>query len=307
MTNQTIAAQSYHPETISSFASAVIPALYVSDLNQALLWYCRCLGFKVMAYNPHFATVEVAPGRICWINQNKEKVGQGRFDFHVPNTDAFHQHLVQCGADVSELEVGVANTLWFEFRDPDGNEFGAWSGLFGLNELEYHAGPEIPSMERYTLVSRPELHVAGCSVTVHVNDPESALAEGETRLSEAIKDIQGVKSTLFYVNPILERYEDVLENELYVCVELESPSVDAKGLTVMTIPSQCYAVFTYPRTKTDFRADYSDKYRWLGCQFGFEKQIPGQATAVHLEYSENDHVYVYIPYKVGEDVQHDYR
>jgi len=47
--------------------ASVIPTIFVTNLEDALEWYCRCLKFRVLAFNPHFATLEMSPGRICWI------------------------------------------------------------------------------------------------------------------------------------------------------------------------------------------------------------------------------------------------
>lgn len=297
------------PSIPQRYAVNVIPAIYVADLNEALVWYSKCLGFQVLAYNPQFATLEIAPGRICWLNQNKEKVGSSRFDLHIPDMAAFHRHLVDCGADTDELEEGVGGTLWFEFRDPDSNIFGAWSGLFGLNELTYTPGPEIARLERYSFVSLPEIHAVGISVDVPVDDPQQAIETGKALLSDKLANAQldaGQAGGLF-INPIIETYEGTAIQQVYICAETPDGPPNITGLRTFTIPAGKYAMFTFPREQSGFRAAYSNKYRWLGSQYGFVKPGLGTPRAVHLEYVRDDAIFVYFPYDTGANVTHDYK
>ncbi|MEF3302442.1 GyrI-like domain-containing protein [Paenibacillus sp. GYB003] len=295
-----------HKATPSPVVASVIPTLFVGELESALAWYCRCLRFKVLAFNPHFATMEMSPGRICWIRKNVEKKGQGTLNFHVRDAGAFHDRLVREGADVDPLEIGVANTHWFQFRDPDGNTFGVWSGLFGLNETENVNGPNFPRLVSYTFVKLPEIRCAGVQATVDISDPGSAWSDAVSTLDRHTEGIEGVLPGRFCVNPIIERYAGVTEHRLFVCREF-APNVSVpEQLVELVIPGQYYAVFSFERARDDFRAEYSSLYRWLGKQFGFLKAEPGAPNAYHLERMHEDSHEVYVPYTVGPDETHDY-
>ncbi|PYI53738.1 VOC family protein [Paenibacillus flagellatus] len=289
--------------------ASVIPTLYVEELESALAWYCRCLRFKVLAFNPVFATMEMSPGRLCWIEKNPEKKGQGMINFHIRDTAAFHDHLVREGVDADPLEIGVAGTHWFVFRDPDGNSFGVWSGLFGLNETDNVNRPDFPRLRSFTYVTLPAVRCAGVAVTADVRDPASALAEAAARLDRltAGLDVDGALPGRFCVNPIVERYADLTEHTLFVCREFERDAVLPEELVGFDIPGQHYAVFSFDRAREEFRTDYSNIYRWLGKQFGFLKAVPGAPHAVHLEFAREDGYEAYIPYTVGPDETHEYR
>lgn len=298
------------------FVASVIPNIYVRDLADALEWYGKTLHFRVLAFNPFFATVEMAPGRICWIRKNEELAGnKTQLTLHIPNTEAFHKHLLELGVDVDPLEVGVADTWWFEFRDPDGNRFGVWSGLFGLNDVEITMKPEAHEQWNYTMVHMPELHFIGVQTELDINQPGEALANAEALLTQITQPVLGETGQLLYINPIIERYKDASSLTLFVCRTLESrEALDAAQaacssteLTAVSIPSQNYAVFTYPKEFTEFRTRYTYTYRRLGNQFGFLKAELGTPNAYHLEMMHDDRIEVYIPYLCGPNETHNYK
>jgi predicted transcriptional regulator YdeE len=295
-----------HKETPTPVVASVIPTIYVEELERALEWYCRCLRFKVLAFNPHFATLEMSPGRICWIRKNAIMMGQGTTNFHVRDTEAFHKHLVREGVDVDPLEIGVANTHLFKFRDSYGNSFGVWSGLFGLNETENVNGANYPQLISYTFVKLPDLRCAGVTANIEIRDPESALSDAISQLDLLSAGHKGALPGYFFVNPILERFTDIMEHKLLVCRELAENAVTPDQLFEIIIPEQHYAVFSFDRTRDDFRTDYPKIYRWLGKQFGFLKADPGAPNAYHLEFTYEDSYEVYIPYAAGPDETHDY-
>ncbi|WP_158301996.1 VOC family protein [Paenibacillus mesophilus] len=295
-----------HKATPTPVVASVIPTFYVEELESALAWYCRCLRFKVLAFNPNFATLEMSPGRICWINKNAAKKGQGTTNFHVRDTEEFHRHLVREGVDADPLEIGVAGTFWFQFRDPDGNTFGVWSGLFGLNETENVNGPDFPQMVSYTFVKLPAIRCAGVEVTADIRDPESALSDAASELVRLTAGLDGALPGLLCINPILERYTGVTEHKLLVCRKFAEDAAVPEQLLEQVIPEQHYAVFSFERTRHDFRTDYPRVYRWLGMQFGFLKAAPGAPNAYHLEFTHEDSIEVYIPYAAGPNETHEY-
>ncbi|SEN79850.1 VOC family protein [Paenibacillus sp. OV219] len=278
--------------------ASVIPTIFVTNLQDALEWYCRCLNFRVLAYNPHFATLEMSPGRICWIHQDAARKGQGQINFHVRDAAALHDHLEREGADVDPLEIGVADTHWYMLRDPDGNSFGVWNGLFGLNETDNVNRPDFPELRSYRFEKMPSKRCVGIPVTVDVNHPQAAIATAAERLK--------LGERLVIVNPILERYAGVKQHRLWVCSELSIDAAVPGGLDELVIPEQNYAVFSFKRDQKDFRSQYSDIYRWLGQQFGFLKTEPGAAGAYHLEMMLEDRIDAFIPYATGLDETHDY-
>lgn len=292
--------------TPAPVVASVIPTFYVEELESALEWYCRCLRFKVLAFNPNFATLEMSPGRICWVTKNAAKMGERTTNFHVRDTAAFHAHLVREGADVDPLEIGVANTHWFNFRDPYGNTFGVWSGLFGLNETENVNGPSFPQLVSYTFVKLPDIRCAGVTVRTDIRDPESALSDAVSQLDLLTAGREGALPGYFCVNPVLERYTDITEHRLLVCREFAGNAAVPEELTELVIPGQYYAVFSFDRARTDFRTDYPKVYRWLGKQFGFLKATPGAPNAYHLEFAHEDSFEAYIPYATGPNETHDY-
>lgn len=296
----------HHKMTTAPVVASVIPTFYVEHLERALTWYCCCLRFKVLAYNPHFATLEMSPGRICWIEKNAAKKGQGTTNFHVRNTAAFHEHLIREGVDLDPLETGVADTFWFAFRDPDGNSFGVWSGLFGLNETENVNGPNFPQLLSYTMVTLPNIRCAGVAVTADIRYPESALSDAAKQLDRLTDSLDGALPGRFCVNPILERYTGITEHKLLLCRAFVENAVVPGELIELVIPGQHYAVFSFNRARKDYRTDYPIVYRWLGNQFGFLKAAPGSPNAYHLEFTHEDRYEVYIPFTVGPDETHEY-
>ena len=282
--------------------ASVIPTIFVTNLEEALEWYCRCLKFRVLAFNPNFATLEMSPGRICWIHKNPERKGQGQLNFHVKNAVALHEHLVREGVEVDPLEIGVADTIWYMLRDPDGNAFGVWSGLFGLNETDNVNRPEFPKLMSYKFVKLPAIRCAGAAAIVGVDNPEEDISNAVSQLNRYAPR----QESLFFVNPILEKYAGVQQYRLWVCCELPSDSRVPDDLVEITIPEQNYAVFSFTRSQADLRKEYSGIYRWLSMQFGFLKTAPGSDGAYHLEFIHEDRIEAYIPYAIGPNETHDY-
>lgn len=282
--------------------ASVIPTVFVTNLEDALEWYCRCLNFRVLAFNPHFATLEMSPGRICWIHKDAERKGQGQLNFHVKDAVALHEHLVREGVEVEPLEVGVADTHWYMLRDPDGNSFGVWSGLFGLNETDNVNRPEFPALMSYKFVKVPAIRCAGVAATVDIDRPDTGISDAASHLS-----LQALgEGSTFIVNPILEKYAGVMQHRLWVCREVVNDLPMPNDLAEITIPEQNYAVFSFKLSQADFRNRYSGIYHWLGMQFGFLKTEPGSAGAYHLEFILEDRIEAYIPYSAGPDETHDY-
>lgn len=282
--------------------ASVIPTIFVTNLEDALAWYCRCLKFRVIAFNPNFATLEMSPGRICWIHKDAARKGLGQLNFHVKDAVALHEDLVREGVDVDPLEVGVADTHWYMLRDPDGNSFGVWSGMFGLNETDNVNRPEFPALMSYKFVKLPVIRCAGVAVIVDLVNPEADISNAASQLNRYAPG----QGSLFFINPILEKYTGVQEHRLWVCRELSNDRTVPDNLVEITIPEQNYAVFSFKRTQVDFRKEYSGIYRWLGMQFGFIKTVPGSAGAFHLEFIQEDRIETYIPYAVGPNETHDY-
>jgi hypothetical protein len=53
--------------------------LYSSDFPGSCKWYYEAFGFQIVAINSDFATVEIAPGRLMFINQEDRFTRKLRF------------------------------------------------------------------------------------------------------------------------------------------------------------------------------------------------------------------------------------
>ncbi|MCC2684247.1 MAG: glyoxalase [Paenibacillaceae bacterium] len=289
------------------FVAAAYMSITVSDLREALAWYGQALRFKVLAYNPKFATLEMAPGRLAFVNRSEELSGSSCIGLHVPDTEGLHRHLTAIGAEVGPLMDGIGGMKHFDFQDPYGNKFGVVGGFFGQNRIEYVIDPSVARFKRFTMAKQPSLRIWGVPTNITVDNPNDSLEDAGRRAEKSLQAAGVSRGPLLCVNPVLERYADVGEHSIIVGAVVDSESqVVPDGLVELVIPEQFYAVFHFESSRSDFRVEYSQLYRWLGKQFGFQKPAIGSAYAYHLEMNGSDGFEAWIPYHTGPDIQHSY-
>lgn len=100
----------------------------VSDLNRAIEWYERVLGFKVTGTwppeKPNYAHFDSQEGATFSIMEDTRVPSNGRFNFRVEDADALWESLKDKVEIVEELFDTPYGTRKFTIRDPDGNELG---------------------------------------------------------------------------------------------------------------------------------------------------------------------------------------
>ncbi len=100
----------------------------VSDLNRAIEWYERVLGFKVTGTwppeKPNYAHFDSEDGATFSIMEDPRVPSNGRFNFRVEDADALWESLKDKVEIVEELFDTPYGTRKFTIRDLDGNELG---------------------------------------------------------------------------------------------------------------------------------------------------------------------------------------
>ncbi|CAG7637386.1 VOC family protein [Paenibacillus allorhizosphaerae] len=104
----------------------------VSDLEQALDWYCNKLGAKLGFRNKDLAYVDFAMGPSLFLVKTADDTsatflvnGEDHYTigFRVRNIVGFHEHLLQLGAKVGKIIDEGNIGKFFTFYDPFGNMF----------------------------------------------------------------------------------------------------------------------------------------------------------------------------------------
>lgn len=100
----------------------------VKDLNRAVEWYERVLGFKVEATwppeNPNYVHFEHDGGAIFGLMESEHVPSHGRFNFYIPNVDDLWKKIKDQVEVVEELFDTAYGSRKFTILDIDGNELG---------------------------------------------------------------------------------------------------------------------------------------------------------------------------------------
>lgn len=117
------------------------------DLDRSVKWYVANFDFKVILINDdQFAILEIAPGRLFFINKVTEEIkrykysngtNHGDVGFHAPDIEKLLERFNSIGTEIIEVEYHEAGWTTIYLKDPDGNFIEIWSGGFGMNNLEY--------------------------------------------------------------------------------------------------------------------------------------------------------------------------
>lgn len=104
----------------------------VSDLNQALEWYCDRLGAKLLFRNDELAAVDFSMGPSLFLVKTNDSTaatflvnGEDHYTvgFRVKNIEGFHEYLTGFGTKVNEIKDEGWVGKFFTFYDPFGNMF----------------------------------------------------------------------------------------------------------------------------------------------------------------------------------------
>ncbi|NJP38463.1 VOC family protein [Alkalicoccus luteus] len=100
----------------------------VKDLERAVHWYTKTLGWKVETEwpkeRPNYVHFEAANGAVFGLMENEDFPSAGRFNFHAEDVDSLWGKLknqVRVLEPLFETEYGSRK---FTIQDPDGNELG---------------------------------------------------------------------------------------------------------------------------------------------------------------------------------------
>lgn len=108
--------------------------LRVSNLDEAIEWYTINFGFEKVAYNPSFATMLVAPGRIMFLSTSPDE--NRTIGFIARDTEQLHNTLKGKNIKVGDILVHESGWKWFEMYDPDGNKLEIWDGSKGWTDFQ---------------------------------------------------------------------------------------------------------------------------------------------------------------------------
>jgi catechol 2,3-dioxygenase-like lactoylglutathione lyase family enzyme len=104
----------------------------VRNLDKAINWYCKYLGFEVDAVWPSDAPVYAAfysqEGAVFSIGVAEPVPSGARFNFAIKDVDAFWESLKDKVEIVEQLYDTPYGTRKFTIRDADGNELGFTKG-----------------------------------------------------------------------------------------------------------------------------------------------------------------------------------
>jgi catechol 2,3-dioxygenase-like lactoylglutathione lyase family enzyme len=111
------------------FSKVAGVVLYTTDMSQALAFYTKILGFKVVESDPSFATLQLQNmKRYLHLADNppdpdlSERRKLPQLSFKVKNIDEALQHLHKAGVRITrEIVEYNPTTFVFNFLDPDGN------------------------------------------------------------------------------------------------------------------------------------------------------------------------------------------
>lgn len=104
----------------------------VSDLEQAIDWYCNKLGAKLGFRNDERAYVDFTMGPSLFLVKTQDITSSTflingedhyAFGFRVRNIEGFHRYLTELGAKVGHILDEGRIGKFFTFYDPFGNMF----------------------------------------------------------------------------------------------------------------------------------------------------------------------------------------
>jgi predicted enzyme related to lactoylglutathione lyase len=104
----------------------------VRNLQEAIEWYSKTLGFEVRSYwppdNPNYADFASREGAMFSVMEAEPVPSGGRFNFDVDDVDALWERLKDKAKVVEPLFDTAYGTRKFTIQDLDGNELGFCRG-----------------------------------------------------------------------------------------------------------------------------------------------------------------------------------
>lgn len=95
--------------------------LKVKDLDQAIEWYTKVLGFDLRWKVEGYAALNISETPLTLVQATGEfsPIKESSFNFYVSDVNEAHEHLKKHGVQLGPIESNEVQ--WFWFSDSDGN------------------------------------------------------------------------------------------------------------------------------------------------------------------------------------------
>jgi predicted transcriptional regulator YdeE len=269
---------------IQSYVDITYSKLYVSDLQKAVKWYYRAFGFQLLSINPDFATLQIAPGRILFLDRDTN--AQRSIGLKTGNILAIQSQLIQ--AQIEFVFPEDDNHTWFRLKDPDGNSIEVMPGVFGLEVLKYSLPDDFVSYILCRLESKEELHL----IARKISDQSEFRAVSEELISLCQRYGMIIEGDAFTIS----RYTQQVD-ATYACVAVAEAPTDQlpDEIEYIQIPGQEYNIFSNYLSHENFRENHAWQHGWMDNCFS-------KADTIYiLEYYDDEHIHTYFPYEWCRD------
>jgi hypothetical protein len=266
-------------EVIQPFIDHSYTSLYCTDIVKSAIWYQDHFGCKLLSCNPHFATLQLSPGRIMFLDRNS-KIKETKFI--VTEIDALKEHLNGLGAGIEFMED--PESVWFMMKDLDGNDLEIWCGdRFGCNGITYQYDAWVDQFNN-VIFEKKEAIIA-LAVQSDGKMDLTNMAEKLMAACAAMSVIPKNTQVFTLVNP-------KQPDHVYGCIELTSrPRTDVPaGFESIDIPAQLYSFHTF-NVSESFRDTYASKYEILG---HYTLHRPADSGCI-IEYYYDNEIQSYLP------------
>jgi len=265
---------------LQSYVDSTYSTIYVSDMQKAVKWYYQAFGFQLLSIGSDFATLQIAPGRILFMDRGINP--NGYLGLKSGRIGDIQNRLVQ--AQIAFEFPEDENRTYFQLNDPDGNKIVVMPGVFGLEMLEYSLPDNYMPYILCRLESKEEMHVIAKKIAGQ-SDFRTAADELNAKCRQFGMTIEGDAFTA-------SSYSQQVD-AIYACVAVsEAPSDPLPdGIEYIAIPSQEYSIFHYDASNEQFRENHTHRSKWMDLCLS-------KANSYYiLEYYDDKHIHTHFPYQ----------
>jgi hypothetical protein len=255
-------------------------ALYTSDLPRSCKWYYEAFGFQIVAINSDFATIEIAPGRLMFLE--REDRFPRKLSFKTRNIKALKRQLNE-----AEINIEQENELFITVCDPDGNILDVYYSGFGTEWLS-HSLPDrfVRDLIRCRIESMGKMHLLARQIS---DDTEFKSAGHE------LQQFCQQHNISIDDDPIIASKYTQQVDTMFACLPVTiAPTIPLPaGMTCIHIPACDYSVFPISYLAIDdLRTSHLiHRVQWMNNSFTRPESF------YILEYYKDDNIHMYFPYE----------
>lgn len=99
----------------------------VSDMDQSKDFFAKAIGWEFNDYGPEYAGIKAGEGEQGGLCVGTPKTGGALIVLYSHDLEASFDKVKEAGADITKEIFAFPGGKRFQFKDPNGYEFGIWS------------------------------------------------------------------------------------------------------------------------------------------------------------------------------------